>query len=154
MHSRNGKSVHTPTIDSCLKLVALLGCATVGAMAYATPATLYERLGGEKAIVQFVDETINLTSSDPRTSRTFEKVNLRKLKQKISTHICKLADGPCTYDGDPMNLVHQGMDITEAEFYGMVEHLRIALGRAGVGEGAKNELLRILAPMKREIVTR
>ena len=130
--------MHTPTIDSCLKLVALLGVATVAAMAYATPATLYERLGGEKTIVQFVDETINLTSSDPRTRRTFEKVNLLKLKQKISTHICKLADGPCTYDGDPMNLVHQGMDITEAEFYGMVEHLRIALGRARVGTRCKN----------------
>ena len=68
--------MRTPTIDSCLKLVALLGFATVGTMAYATPATLYERLGGEKAVVQFVDETIDLTSSDPRTRRTFEKVNL------------------------------------------------------------------------------
>ena len=94
------------------------------------------------------------TCSDPKTKRSFDKVNLVNLKKKIAEHICELTEGPCKYSGDPMKLVHKGMDITESEFYGMVEHLRIALDRAGVDEGAKNELLRILAPMKRDIVTK
>jgi hemoglobin len=116
--------------------------------------TLYERLGGEKGVAQFVDQTIELTATDPVTKRSFDKVDLKKLKQKIAEHICAITGGPCKYSGDPMKVVHQGLDITEAEFYGMVEILRGTLNRAQVPEGAKNELLRILAPMKREIVSK
>jgi hemoglobin len=47
---------------------------------------------------------------------------------------------------------HAGLNITEAEFYLTVQFLRDALD-ARVGEREKNELLRLLAPMKRDIVT-
>ena len=127
---------------------ALVICPTVLA------DTLYERLGGEKGVAQFVDQTIDLTASDTLTKRSFDKVDLKKLKLKIAEHICALTDGPCKYSGDPMKVVHQGMEISEAEFYAMVEILRGALNRAAVPESAKNELLRILAPMKREIVSK
>ena len=53
-----------------------------------------------------------------------------------------------------MKLAHQGLELTEAEFYGFVDILRGTLNRAKVPESAKNELLRILAPMKRDIVTK
>ncbi|MEP7156079.1 MAG: group 1 truncated hemoglobin [Betaproteobacteria bacterium] len=129
----------------------------LGHIAFATNAaadTLYDRLGGEKVIVKFVDETIDLTANDPKTRRSFDKINLVNLKKKIVEHICELSQGPCKYSGDPMKPVHKGLDIQESEFYGMVEHLRTALGNAGVDEGPKNELLKILAPMKRDIVTK
>ncbi|MCY7388271.1 MAG: group 1 truncated hemoglobin, partial [Burkholderiales bacterium] len=93
-------------------------------------------------------------ASDPLTKRSFDKVDLKIFKLKIAEHICALTHGPCKYTGDSMKVVHQGMDITESEFYAMVEILRGTLIRAQVGEGAKNELLRILVPMKREIVSR
>lgn len=139
---------------SCLKVLVACSLVTASTIAMAAPTTLYERLGGEKVVARFVDETINLTSTDPKTKRSFDKINLVNLKKKIAEHICELTDGPCKYSGDSMKLVHKGMDITESEFYLMVEHLRIALDRTGVDEGAKNELLRILAPMKRDIVTK
>lgn len=131
-------------------------------MATATPvlppapiaATLYARLGGEESIMQIVDVTINLVATSPKTARSFDKVNLANVKKRIVEHICALTDGPCKYTGDAMHLVHRGMDITESEFYGMVEALRFALDGAHVNEAAKNELLRILAPMKRDIVTK
>lgn len=116
--------------------------------------TLYERLGGEVGVARFVDQTIDLTASDAVTKRSFDKVDLKKLKVKIGEHICALTGGPCEYSGDPMKIVHQGLDITEAEFYSMVEILRGTLNRSQVSESAKNELLRILAPMKRDIVSK
>ena len=141
-------------INSCSQLLLITGLAPGLVSAGATIPTLFERLGGEKVIAQFVDDTINLTATDEKTKRSFDKVGLVNLKKKIAEHICELSDGPCKYSGDPMKLVHKGLGISEAEFYGMVEHLRSSLDRAGVGEGAKNELLRILAPMKRDIVTK
>ena len=53
-----------------------------------------------------------------------------------------------------MKLVHQGLDVTEAQFYRFVEILRGTLNKAQVPDGAKNELLRILAPMKRDIIAK
>jgi len=143
----------TKTLHSCFKFLLAASILCCEAQA-AAETTLYERLGGEKVIAGFVDETIELTVRDPKTGRSFDKVNLVNLKKKIVEHICELSHGPCKYSGDPMKLVHKGLDIQEGEFYGMVEHLRTALGHAGVGEGPKNELLKILAPMKRDIVTK
>ena len=137
-------------------IIRRIGCAVICAFAICPTAfadTLYERLGGEKAVASFVGETIDLTAADPLTKRPFDKVDLTQLKKKIAEHICALTEGPCKYSGDSMQEVHRGMEITESEFYGMVDILRGALNRRAVPEGAKNELLRILAPMKREIVT-
>ena len=68
--------------------------------------------------------------------------------------ICALSGGPCRYSGDDMKTTHAGLNITEAEFYALVEAERAALDHHGVGTREKNELLRLLAPMKRDIVTK
>ena len=128
----------------------LLGaCATTP---QATP-TLYDRLGGERVVRQIAYETIERSSTDPRTSRSFKDVKVQRVKDKLYEQICELAGGPCKYTGDPMKEVHKGLKNTEGEFYLLVQFLRDAVDRAGVHEREKNELLRLLAPMKRDIVT-
>lgn len=115
--------------------------------------TLYERLGGAPVVERIAAQTIDRTAADPATRRSFDKVNLANLKKKVAEQLCELSGGPCKYSGDPMKLVHKGMDINEGEFNGMVQHLRDACDASGVGQREKNELLRLLAPMKRDIVT-
>lgn len=137
------------SIKTTIGLTLILGFA-ISTMAVAD--TLYERLGGEKTVAQFVSETVDQSATDPSIKRSFDKVDLKKLKVKVAEQICALTGGPCKYSGDSMKLAHQGLDITEADFYGFVEILRGALNRAKVSEGAKNELLRILAPMQRDVV--
>lgn len=132
-------------------LCALLWIAACAAPPDSSP-TLYARLGGAPVIERVVDDLIDRTSTDPRTARSFEGVKLARLKEKLREQLCELSGGPCRYTGDAMKTVHQGLKNTEAEFYLMVQFLRDALGRAGVGEGEKNELLKLLAPMKRDIV--
>ena len=139
------------SIKTKISLVVIF-IATICPVAFAN--TLYERLGGEKIVAQFVSETVDLSIVDPLIKRSFDKVDLKKLKVKVAEQICALSGGPCKYSGDDMKIAHQGLDITEAEFYGFVDILRGTLNRAKVPESAKNELLRILAPMKRDIVTK
>lgn len=126
--------------------------AIAAAVAAASEASLYQRLGGDSTVARIVNETLTAVATDPRTRRTFEKVDMKRLQAKIVEHICALADGGCKYTGDNMKQSHAGLEITEAEFYLMVKELRNALDRH-VGEREKNELLKILAPMKRDIVT-
>ncbi len=131
-------------------LPAMAACLSMSAGAQ----TLYERLGGAPVVERIAALTIDRTAADPATRRSFDKVNLVPLKKKVAEQLCDLSGGPCKYSGDPMKLVHQGMDINEGEFNGMVQHLRDACDESGVGQREKNELLRLLAPMKRDIVTK
>jgi hypothetical protein len=51
-----------------------------------------------------------------------------------------------------MRQVHAGHHISEAEFYRMVDTLRAILKERHVSVSATNALLRLLAPMKRDVV--
>ena len=115
--------------------------------------TLWQRMGGEPVVKRVVAETIDRSASDPRTKRSFDGVKLQVVKDKIVEQICSLTGGGCKYTGDPMDKVHKGLKNTEAEMNLLVQFLRDALDGAGVGTREKNELLAILAPMKRDIVT-
>jgi hemoglobin len=115
--------------------------------------SLYTRIGGEEKLARISDRLIDESARDPKTARTFEqKVNIKRLKQLLTEQLVELTGGPKKYSGDNMKVSHAGMGLSEAEFYGMVEHLREILDSEGVGTREKNELLKLLAPMKRDIV--
>lgn len=123
-------------------------------MAADKAGSLYQRLGGEPVVARVVEAAIGRVARDPRVNQSFDKVNLRRVNRGIVEQICMLTGGGCRYTGDDMKKVHAGLDITEQAFNALVEALRDEMDRNGVGEREKNELLRILAPMKRDIVTR
>jgi hemoglobin len=118
----------------------------------AEQASLYQRLGGEPRMKVVIGQTIDAVVANPKINQSFKNVNLRRLKAKIVLQICSLTGGGCVYKGDDMKTAHAGLHISEAEMYGLVEELRKALDRNGVGQREKNELLAILAPMKRDVV--
>ncbi len=120
--------------------------------AFAASDTLFERLGGMPGVTRIVDDLIEHAASDPATRRSFDRVNLQNLKRSVVEQFCWRTGGPCQYTGDDMRTVHQGLAISEAEFYSFVQLLRDAADRAKVGEGPKNELLHIFAPLKRDVV--
>jgi hemoglobin len=139
---------------TCLSLLLAAIAVTASAPSAFAEQSLYVRLGGAPVVSRVVDEMMQLNRADPRTKRSFQKINLKRLQEKLNEQICAITDGPCKYAGDDMKAVHGGLDITDAEFNGLVEHLVTALDRSDVGLREKNELLRLLAPMKRDIVTK
>lgn len=126
---------------------ALVACASAGP----GPA-LYEQLGGVQALQGITDRTMDRVATDPATRRSFDGVNMKTLKLSVAAYVCKVADGPCVYEGETMANAHAQSNIQGSEFDRMVTVLRDELNRAGVPEGAKNELLRRLAPTRRDIV--
>jgi len=116
------------------------------------PARLYDRLGGQIGVAAIADTLIDRVSADPKLGRSFKDSNLTRIKKLLAEQICDLSGGPCRYSGDSMREVHAGHHISEAEFFGMVADLRTVLKERHVSQGAANELLRLLAPMKRDVV--
>ncbi|MEP7243224.1 MAG: group 1 truncated hemoglobin [Gammaproteobacteria bacterium] len=128
--------------------------ARTATVAVATPGSLYERLGGADKVSAFVDDTIDRVAADPRMNQSFDKVNLKHVKDMLLEQICSLAGGGCKYTGDTMRDVHAGHHISNAEFFQLVEVLRDSMREHGVALSERNELLQILAPMKRDVVER
>ncbi len=134
--------------------LATLGALLASACASTTPPreTLYDRLGGAPGVAAVVDRTIDRSAHDPRTKRSFVDIKLQPLKDSIAQQICSVSGGGCKYEGETMARSHKDAQITPSEFDALVTILREELDRQGVSDTAKNELLRVLAPMKRDVV--
>jgi hemoglobin len=128
-------------------LALLVGTAVAG-----VSGTLYDSLGAKTGVEAISDALIDRVASDPVLGRSFADTNLARIKSLLAEQICDLSGGPCHYSGDPMRQVHAGHHITEAEFYRMVDTLRAILRERHVSISATNDLLRLLAPMKRDVV--
>ena len=99
-----------------------------------------------------VEETMDTVAANPRMNQSFGKVDLKRVKSLLVEQICSLTGGGCTYSGDSMKEVHAGHAISDSEFFQLVEVLQESMRRHGIPLGARNELLEILAPMKRDVV--
>jgi hemoglobin len=134
--------------------VLMMSCLTTPWAVAMSPDSLYARLGATPNVTAVVNDVIDEAARDPHLKRSFDKVNLGRLKRLFVEQICELTGGGCRYNGDSMHDVHAGLGITQAEFYGLVQVLKDSMRRHGIAIRERNELLAILAPMKRDIVER
>jgi len=119
--------------------------------------SLYDNLGGKKAITAVVDEFVARVAADNRINAFFKQTasdpkRLASFKAKLVDQICEASGGPCKYKGKSMKAAHAGMGIGSADFGALVEDLVGALDKFKVKEADKNTLLGVLGPMKSDIV--
>lgn len=137
-----------------MKRIAML-CLLLALGAPALAADeVYRGLGQQQGIVQLVETFVTLLQADRRIGHSFEEADIPHLKEKLAEQFCVLAGGPCRYTGKEMATIHDGLDITMAQFYALVEDLQIAMERHGIAARIQNKLLADLAPMQRDVVTR
>lgn len=135
-------------------LIAVMLLVCVGCVAQPkSEATLFQRIGGLPILSRLSNQTLDIVSKDPRTSRSFEGVKMKTLKESVTNYLCIKAGGECVYEGETMQKSHADLHITTAEFEIMVDVLRERMDANGVGTKEKNELLKVLAPTKRDIVS-
>ena len=143
--------------NKILGYVALAASLLMSSSLQAKEKTLYQRLGGKKAITAVVDEFVGRVAADKRINMYFAKAagdpkELASFKMKLVDQICMASGGPCKYMGKDMKSAHMGMGISTADFNALVEDLVGALDKFKVGEKEKGELLGALGPMKSDIV--
>jgi len=119
--------------------------------------SLYDRLGGKKAITAVVDEFVGRVAADTRINAFFaatagDKPRLAKFKGNLVDQICQASGGPGKYMGKDMKSAHMGMGVSSADFDALVEDLVGALDKFKVGAHEKEQLLGALSPMKAAIV--
>ncbi len=114
----------------------------------------FQGLGGKAGIHDIVATLVPLVLADPRIKESFTDIDMNKVALRLEEQVCVLSGGPCTYHGKDMVLIHDGLNITNAQFNALAEDLQIAMERRGVPSRFQNKLIARLAPMQRDIVTK
>lgn len=128
-------------------LAALFGCA-----AQPQGDRLYRELGGAAGIERLVDAFLLRLAADERVVDSFADTDIDEFRRLLIEQFCDLSGGPCEYGGRSMAEAHRGLGIDDAQFNALVEDLIAAMADVDLPWGARNRLLRLLAPMHREIV--
>jgi len=129
-----------------------------------TPAaakSLYDRLGGEKAITGIANDFVDRVAKDPKvnftrhgTSKEWKATpeNVTALKHSVAQYLCMATGGPQKYDGKDLKTLHQGMQITATEFDAMSTDFAASLDHSHVAKPEHDEFLKIVAGTKDQIV--
>ena len=128
--------------------VFLVACAAPNK----APQSLYDEIGGKPTIEAITNNFIDEISFNKDIYRYFEKTNITRFREKFIEHLCVNTGGPCTYTGDTMLKVHQGQNINETDFNLTVDLLVNAMDRAGLTYPQQNQVLKVLAPMRGEML--
>ena len=136
-----------------IAVTALTAFAFAGAAAaQAQTKSLYERLGGQAALVAVVDDFVVTVAADKRINHFFASTDIAHLKKEIVDQICNATGGPCSYTGKDMKTAHAGMGVTAVDFDALVQDLGKTLNKFKVPKKEQNELVAILAPLRGDIV--
>ena len=164
------KKSESKTEKASAKVMAGEG-SKAGAAAEASKS-LYDRLGGEEAIVKIVDDFAQRALEDPRVNWDRKGVtyggygfgrsksvqwdaneyNVGQLKKHIVQFLSLSTGGPAHYDGLEMKEAHAHKHITNSEFDAAVGDLKASLDKLAVPNKEQKELLSIVESTRPQVV--
>ena len=114
---------------------------------------LYKAFGEKAGLVVLMDDFMVRLLADARTGPHFKPANQQRVKEQLVDQLCSLSGGPCVYKGADMQSSHANLDIKKSDFHALVEVLQASMDAKGISSRRQNEMLALLAPMNRDIIT-
>jgi len=90
------------------------------------------RADGTDAIRAAVSVFYDRVLADPQLAGWFEGVDMRRLRKHQTAFLLYALGGAETYFGRPLHEAHAGLQITDAAFDAIVEHLVAAFQQVGI----------------------
>ncbi len=121
--------------------------------------SLYDRLGGVYSIATVVDDFIerllvnDILNANPKIDESRKRLPKAGLKFHVTALVCQLSDGPQVYTGRNMLDTHAQLNISVKEWDAMVADFVACLNHFKVPEKEQGELLALVGPTKKDIVT-
>jgi hemoglobin len=145
-------------MNKILMRLLLASCGLLAGNAFAQSAApqndqLYKAFGEKPGLVALMDDFMVRLLADPRTGPHFKPSNQQRVKEQLVEQLCALSGGPCVYKGADMKSAHANLEIKKSDFHALVEMLQQSMDAKGIPFRKQNELLALLAPMNRDIIT-
>jgi hemoglobin len=119
--------------------------------------SLYERLGGQKAVDAAVELFYRNVLADGRIARFFDGVNMEDQIAKQKSFLTMAFGGPNKYTGHDMRnahakLVARGLNDTHVD--AVIENLNRTLRQLGVGEKEVKEVAALANSVRDDVLSR
>src|SRR5262245_37479958 len=120
--------------------------------------SLYERIGGEAAIMAAVDLFYKKVLADHVTRPFFEGLDMPAQTKKQMSFMMWAFGGPKEYKGRPLREAHKKLvdekGLSDVHFAAVAKHLEATLRELGVTDDLIAEALAIVASTKDEVLDR
>jgi len=140
-------------IAFALAATGLLTAANAAAQTAPKDDQLYRAFGEKAGLVALMDDFMIRLLADPRTGPHFQPSNQQRIKEQLVDQLCELGGGPCQYKGADMQSSHSNLEIKKSDFHALVEVLQQSMEAKSIPFRKQNEMLALLAPMNRDIIT-
>lgn len=137
-----------------LIIILFISCTLAACGSLQTQPPLFQQLGGKPGIAKLTDAFIEAIQYNKQTLPYFLESDINRFRTKFIEQICMISGGPCEYTGDSMADVHGGMNINEAHFNALVNDLIMAMEAIELPTSTQNQLLSLLASMRKDIIYR
>ncbi|MBU8907196.1 group I truncated hemoglobin [Desertibacillus haloalkaliphilus] len=114
--------------------------------------TLYEKIGGEKAIATAVDIFYEKVLADDTVNHFFTNTDMDKQRSHQTKFLSFALGGPNQYTGQSMEKAHQGMNIQPVHFKAIANHLASTLRELNVDENDVNVVLEKVGSLESDIL--
>ena len=114
--------------------------------------TLYQRIGGERAVNAAVDRFYERVLADPALNTFFHHISMPRLKAHQAAFLSQAMGGPKQYSGASMKAAHASLAIEQRHFDSVVIHLGETLRDLGISEEIIGEVASTLLPLADKIV--
>lgn len=119
--------------------------------------TLYELIGGRRAIHAAVESFYKKVESDPTLSPFFDRTDMSHQIALQSMFISLLLGGRVVYTGKDIRAAHSGardLGLSDSHFDSFLNHFRAALGEQGVQSDKIEKVLALLESKRGEVLGR
>jgi hemoglobin len=121
-------------------------------------STLFERLGGEAAIMAAVNVFYERVLADPITAPFFQALDMNAQAKKQMAFMATAFGGPEEFKGRDLRTAHAKLvaerGLTDQHFDAIAGHLKATLEQLGVGEALVQEALAIVGGTRKEVLSR
>lgn len=118
--------------------------------------SLYERVGGEQAIMAAVDRFYEKMLADPTTRPFFENLDMQAQIKKQIGFMAWALGGPKEYKGRDLRSAHANLvrnkGLSETHFEAVVKHLGDTLRELGVTEDLVTQCLETVSQTRAQVL--
>lgn len=117
-----------------------------------TSTTLYDKLGGQQAIEQVVDDFYNRVLADDTVNHFFTHTDMKKQRRHQTAFISYALGGSRQYTGRSMEKAHEGLNLAPEHFDAIAKHLGEALAVNGVSQEEINTVLAHVSTLRESVL--
>jgi hemoglobin len=113
---------------------------------------LYEKMGGESAIKEIVDDFYCDVLADEIVCHFFDHTDMKKQRRHQTAFISYALGGTKQYSGRSMEKAHAGLNLQPEHFDAIVKHLSDAIIAHGASQEDLDEALAKIAALKEAVL--